>query len=488
MSRAQQRVRRDGREMRAADRVCGLGGRVGEPGLEGDFRLRESVVPRVPCTARDVPVRSVENLVAGARCVNARRAWGGVVEGRGALIGSRVIQEPGARVGGLTRETVEGEHGSVPMRWRGNGRASRWLCAVALVACAWGATGCEPTAKEKLVEARTALVAGDADKAEKALDEALAKDASLIEAERMKWRVFLLRKQYDKAEQALKDFSEKQGLGKDGLTGDKKSLKKLVESDYNELYCLWAEGVGSDSPTKYREVLEAGLARDPKDPELNRMLVAHLQGAAGAALKKGDKVAAAQAYEALLGLRTMPATRKDARTQAVNLRKEIFMDASRTRFDGEVKPKLGDLYDSGSGTIHYVIASEVDRALNPRKPEDVTQAQAIAVTALGVEVQAHVRQIGGLGPEVELIKQPNGIKILEESFERGIYKVKGSVPVADVMEYAHSMRNRADRAAAKKGASQKKTSPDKGAMPAKDSSGAPDGKAVEPPADGPAPK
>jgi tetratricopeptide (TPR) repeat protein len=347
------------------------------------------------------------------------------------------------------------------------------LCAVAWVACAWGAAGCEPTAKEKLVEARTALNAGDADKAEAALDAALAKDASLVEAERIKWRVFLLRKQYDKAEQALKDFSEKQGLGKEGLPGDKKSLKRLVESDYNELYRLWAEGVGADSPTKYREVLEAGLARDPKDPELNRMLVAHLESVADASLKKGDKVGAAEAYEALLELRTMPATRKEARTQAVNLRKEIFMDAARTRFDGEVKPKLGDLYDASSGTILYAIEAEVDRALNPRKPEDVTQAQAIAVAALGAQIQAHVRQIGGLGPEVELIKQPNGIKIIEESFERGVYKVKGSVPVSGVLEYAHAMRNRADRAAAKEGEPKKvageegapEASPDAGAQP-----------------------
>ena len=267
----------------------------------------------------------------------------------------------------------------------------------------------------------------------------------------MRWRVFLLRKQYDKAEQALKGFYEKQGLGKDGLPADKKSLKRLVESDYNELYKLWAEGVASESPTKFREVLTVGLERDPKDPELNRMLVELLERVADEELKKGDKVKAAEAYEALLELRTMPTTRKTAREQAVNLRKEIFMDAARKRFDEDIKPTLGELYDAEGGAIVYAIEAEVDRALNPRKPEDVTQAQALAVAALGAQIQAHVRAIGALGPEVELVKEPNGIKIVEESFEKGTYKVKGTVPVSDVMEYAHAMRNRADRAAEKKG-------------------------------------
>ena len=101
------------------------------------------------------------------------------------------------------------------------------------------------------------------------------------------------------------------------------------------------------------------------------------------------------------------------------------------------------------------------------------------------QIQAHVRQVGGLGPEVELIKEPNGIKILEESFEKGVYKVKGSVPLADVMEYAHAMRNKADRAAAKKGGEKAAPAPKEGAPGAPDAPA--DGEA-KPPAGDAAPK
>ena len=136
------------------------------------------------------------------------------------------------------------------------GRLKRIVGVCALALCVVASAGCEPTAKEKFVEARTAINAGEADKAEKALDEALKLDPTLVEAERFRWRVFLLRKQYDKAEAELNAFFSKQGLGGDDLPADKKSQLRLVEGDYNELYRLWAEGIGADSPTKYREVLD----------------------------------------------------------------------------------------------------------------------------------------------------------------------------------------------------------------------------------------
>jgi tetratricopeptide (TPR) repeat protein len=331
------------------------------------------------------------------------------------------------------------------------------MAAAALCATALLVSGCEKTAKETLTEGRSALAAKQYDRAEEALKLALQKDPSLVEAERLIIRVHIGRKEFDRAEAAALELGKKQGLEGDpkDLSTEQKSQRQFHDELLVELYKDWSESLDPvKNPQKLEEVAKKGIALKPSDPRLNTMLVELYLTSADALAKDGKKQEAAETYEKILSLRTMPDQRARAQQAARSLRAEAFKDAALARFEAEIKPGLvvSDLFDADKGLVMVRVQLTVDKALKPTKPEDVSKAREQAMPQIDAAFKALTLKLGALPEATDTSgTQLKAVQVVEEKLERGgVFTIKASAPLKEMIEYAHFLfqREQKDKKAA----------------------------------------
>lgn len=356
------------------------------------------------------------------------------------------------------------------------------MAAAALCATALFVSGCERSAKEILAEGKSALAAGQPDKAEEALKLALQKDPTLLEAERDLIRVHIARKDFDKAEAAALELGKKQGLDGDpkALSTEKKSQRQFHDELLVGLYKDWADTLDAvKNPQKLEEVARKGLERDPKDVRLNTILVDLYLVSSESLAKDGKKLEAADTYDKIMGLRTMPEQRTKAQQSSRRLREEAFKDAAAARFEAEIKPGLvtAGLFDAEKGLVMVQIQITVDKALKPNKPEDVSKAREQALPQVDAAIKAITLKLGGLPADADTSgTQIKDIQVVTESLERGgVFNLKASAPLKEMVEYSYFLHK---RLADKKPAPAEDKKPDAPEAPAPDPA---------PPAPAPAP-
>ncbi len=327
-------------------------------------------------------------------------------------------------------------------------RAAAWL-ALSLT-CAFGPIACEKSARDRLNEAGAAIAQEDPDRAEAALKEAVVKDPKLsTEVQRQMIKVHMLRGAFDKAEAELSGLWQELGLDGEGLSVSQKREKGLLVDRSTELYLAWASSIdAAQTPTRYEEVVRKGLARDPKHPRLNTMLVDFYGDYAERLIKEDKKLQAAEVLDKIVPLMTSPQRRNAAQAQAATLRQEAYVAQVRARFEQELKPELvqAERWDDAKGQVLFTIEVEVERKLRPGREEDEAAAQAVALAAFEQEVGALVRKLHALPESVALTGRPEGINVLERRLERGKYALKASVPLEDLVSYGRAMKQRAERA------------------------------------------
>lgn len=308
------------------------------------------------------------------------------------------------------------------------------------------ATACQETPGEHLRQAQAAVRQGDADAAERHLKQALDGDASLLEAKRGLVRVHMLRKDFPKAEEALLALWTAQGFDKPGARDTVDRL--LVRQLFTELYRTWAATLNpADNPEKYREILDKALTRDPKDADLHKLLVAFYQREALQRIERGDRRAAAEAYEAILALRPFPKTRREAIERARELRIQLFDEEAAQRFDETLKPALvkAERFDPVRKTITLEIEGRADRAPKTARGDEKARASAAAQLRLDEELVAIVRALGPFAQDVEIPPMADALKedvkrLDTTSRARGVVTWKVSVPLGALIAQARALK------------------------------------------------
>ena len=293
--------------------------------------------------------------------------------------------------------------------------------------------GCEMSAKEKMREANAALLGGDAERAQVVLEEALTKDATLAHAPLLRGRIFMAKRQFEKAEQEFLQVWESNTLGQtEGLDAEQKRQKRILADElWPELYLGWAGTLdGRQNPQKYEETLKKGLQYEPKNPRMNMLLVDFYTQQAERLVEQGKRAEAAAMLGEIDRLRTTRARRQGAQARARKLDQELFLDAAGQRFAADVLPGLeqAQLWDADQKAAVVVAEMTLDRRLKEE------QWQARGRAGLRVEVERLIRRVGGFDQAVVIPPGawPQGFKILEESFNRGKYQAKGLVPIQEV--------------------------------------------------------
>lgn len=324
-----------------------------------------------------------------------------------------------------------------------------WMLITALVTSAT-LVGCK---EDPMAIARRAHATENADEAEKALEEVLAKTPKDFEARRLMADVHRFRGEFQKTEDALEELWDEKGFEDEDkeLSPEERAQRDLLEQQFNELYTAWSDSIDPKAdPEKFEEVAKAGLKWNKKSPSLNRKLVDFYRARAEQLEKDGKKLEAAKAYESILELRTMPKQREDATAKAAELRMQAFADEVKERFDKEVKAQLieAELWDAENERINLEIEADVDRRLRQRDDEDVQQARKEAATAIRTAIARLVANVA----DVEDIVAANAavkMKSGDESLRRGKYKVTVSMTLDDIIAGAFKAREKA-RAAKEK--------------------------------------
>ena len=314
--------------------------------------------------------------------------------------------------------------------------------------------GCEDSPQDKMREARGALATGNADLAEERLNEALAAEPGLFEARRLMADVHIRRKDYSKAEEALQELWQEQGLDQEGeLDGTQRRYRGLINDQFNRLYRDWVESVDeSEDPEVFEEVARKGLERDSRNARLNAILADFYQERAERLVERGEKIRAAEELEKIEDLRIFADVRRENRERAHNLRREAFAEDARQRFTESLQPELmeSDSYDADKENIQIAIEQTVDRSLDPANDEARAQARSLASqTLVPTLARMAITLTGSQTEEIELsaLSSPE-INIKDENFRRGryemvaVFNLEGLIDMA--FEYAEFERTRQD--------------------------------------------
>jgi hypothetical protein len=355
--------------------------------------------------------------------------------------------------------SVDGPHPTATARiaWLRRGCLMRliriWMfVALALSATAWG---CK---EDPMDRARAAHAMEKADEAEEALEKVLAENPKDFEARRLMADVHRYRGEYEKTEDALEELWKEKGFDDEEkeLSPEERARRDLLENQFNELYTAWSDAIDPEKePEKFQEVVQAGLKWNEKSPSLNRKLVDFHLARAKKFAEEGERIKAAEQYEAILQLRTLPKQREDAKKKASELRMEAFAEQVKKRFEEEVKARLieAELWDAETERIELEIEADVDRGLRQRNEEDLVKARKQAARAIRTAIAKLVAQVTDVEDIVALnaaIKMKSG----DESLRRGKYEVTVSMTLDDVIAGAFKAQEKA-RAAAEKAEKEK---------------------------------
>lgn len=326
--------------------------------------------------------------------------------------------------------------------------------AATLLLCVLMIGGCENSPEDELLEGRQALTEGDAERAEKHLRAAQEADSDLVEARRMMASVKVLREDFEEAEEILDDLWEELKLDRErDLNSDQRRTRQLMNKQYTELYRQWAGSIDrSDEPESFSEVVERGLERNSRDGRLNSMLVDFYRQRADEYIEQNERIRAAEQLERIEDLHIFADTRRQARQEARQLRREAFFEEASTRFESDLRPNLmeGASYDPDSESIELSVEQPLDGRLDPDDDEAVDQARTMAVQTLMPTLSQFAVSLGDLEAEsvdfygVEL----PALRIVDEEFRPGHYDMVVVLQRDDLFdmafEYAEYERLRPD--------------------------------------------
>lgn len=344
-----------------------------------------------------------------------------------------------------------------------------------------GAVGCDSGPKEKLLDAKMAVLNAKPDLAEKNLKPVLKADPDNFEGQRLMAKVDQLRGKYSQAEEKFLALQQAEGFasaeGDDAkenakkLTTEQKKQKAMLENDLPKLYLAWANSLDpAEDMATFEQVAQKGLEFSPKQPRLNTMLVEAYQNQAKKLVEQGKKIEAADVYEKIPPLYTSSAIRSKARERASNLRFEAGRAEMLEYFNKTAKPKLvaDERYDAENKQITFQVkqdAEEVEKyvgekqdarvRLDPRKEQGQKIIQqyaiskklkpalvAVVVEATGVPEDSDFSQVGS----------PKGLEIVEVEPSRNELSINARIPLDAVLKVGFDVREktRLDAEAAKK--------------------------------------
>lgn len=265
-----------------------------------------------------------------------------------------------------------------------NRSKQRWmhllLAALMAGALGLGATGCEKSPEDQLRTAKGAVMSENPDRAEEALEAVLAAKPDSFEAQRLMAQVHRLRGNYEKAEEKLRALWTEAGFDDEAaeLSTKQKQKKQMLADNLVEVYRQWAESLdSSENPDKFEEVVRKGLELEPKSNRLNTMLVDFYESRAKKLVEQGEKVEAADAYEKILDLRTLPAKRKKAKERATNLRFEANKEQMLGYFNEKAKAKLErqDRYNEEDKTILLSMEKSLDSDMEQSVEKAISESK-----------------------------------------------------------------------------------------------------------------
>lgn len=314
------------------------------------------------------------------------------------------------------------------------------------------AVACESSPQDKMREARSAVVTGNADLAETRLTEVLAEDPESFEARRLMASVEILRGEYEAAEESLQTLWQEEGLDKEGdFTTVQNQRRGLLADQFNDLYRRWVEALDPmNEPEEFEEVVLRGLERDGRNTRFNALLLDFYQERADRLVEQNKKVEAAQMLEKIESLRTFPEIRREAMERAENLRLEAFTALARERFEENIQPGLmeSDSYDSEAETIRLAINLTVDRGLDPSNEEDMERARRLATRAIAptiAEMAISLTDIPFGQVELSQLSMPE-ITVAEENLRRGNFEMTAAIELENLIgsafQYAEFERTR----------------------------------------------
>jgi hypothetical protein len=319
-------------------------------------------------------------------------------------------------------------------------------------------SGCEPTPQKNLRRAKGLVISGsDLEKAESLLKSVLDKQPQNFEARRQLAEVYRQRDQYKRAEGQLKALWKAGGFDKSATDdgGRRRSMKTLLQEQLVQLYREWATLLHEQGNTEEMvQVCRRGLAFDPTQAELNRLLVDHYWERAQRLVEEGKKEAAADAYSQILDLRTEPedSRRETARSRVTELRDEAFNERVRASFRSEVVPTLDDIEAIAleNETLKIDFLTTVDQSLNPDAAEGARKIRREALLKLmDIVAPRIIMPVTGLSTEADytVIDEAQRLELLKMHLDRrsitfvpGGAVVKGEIPVTAIVPMARAMR------------------------------------------------
>ena len=343
------------------------------------------------------------------------------------------------------------------------GRASNWWRPVGLVLAAAlvvaAATGCEQGPREKLLEAKTNLQQeSKLEETEQLLEDVLEDDSENLEAERLLAEVYQLRGEYRRAEEQLEQIWKRHDFDDDRAerSAELKSTRELLRTQFVSLYTAWAENLEpTQQPEKFADVVRRGLDYDPKEMELNEMLVDYYWNRGQRLVEQDEKKEAAETFDKIRDLRTRRGDdrRQRARKKARELRLEFFKHEGRRRFDEQGTDIIGRLdglnVGDGGETIVLDLEQEVDYRLDPDDEEDANKARQMAFIGLVEKLRALTIAIAGLPDDAEVSEIGNerakeillsDVEFETRNFRPGRFIIKGSLSVDRTIEMAYDLK------------------------------------------------
>lgn len=342
------------------------------------------------------------------------------------------------------------------------------LAAVLLGLVAWVSIGCEKSPQDQLRTAKGAVLNERPDVAEENLEAVLAADPDNFEARRLMGQVAMLRGNYASAEEQLTKLWEEGKFGDENaeLSADQRSQKNVMAQVWTDLYLEWSDSLDpQDDSDTFEEVVRKGLEYDARSNRLNSRLVDFHENQAKKLVEQGKKLEAADHYEKILDLRTLPARRDKAKERATNLRFEANKEKMLAHFNETAKPKLQreDRYDEEEDTITFTIEqsiSEVEKALaeqqggrvrlNAKNKEHAGIIQTFAAKRqLGPAIQKLVVEATGIDADSDFSKlgTPKGLEIVDSEAGRRTFSLTASIPVDDLLKLGFEVKEETRRAA-----------------------------------------
>ena len=290
---------------------------------------------------------------------------------------------------------------------------------------------------------RAALAMENADQAEAAFKEALSQDPKNQEAQRMMAEVLKLRSDFEGAEKALDAIWDEKGFvnGAAPRPPEDKLLRKLMKEQYGELHILWLQKLDAkQDEAVYQGVIERGILKNPDSAKINRFAVEFYMHRAERLLETKDRVGAMSAYNDVLMFKATPEQRTEAEDRSINLRKELFTEATMREFEAKVKPTLIETnrWDESRKAIRGTVTNEFDQRIDVTNDVEMAAARQTTMVAVQTLLADLVSEGTGAPINADIVKKFGTPKhVLEGETVKGKkMMVTVLLPIDEAIDYA----------------------------------------------------